>query len=226
VRAGATSPIAGIVHAATLLVIVLAAAPLAASVPLAALAGILLFVAWNMGEWREFSRDHLRRFTLGYRVILLGTFGLTVMVDLMAAVEMGLVFTCLFFIWRMSLLFRTEPLDAQEAVAGVQVVRLHGALFFGAVGKIESMADALPPDTRALVLEMHRLIWVDASGIDALTQLWRKLQRRGIELWLCELEEEPMQRVRESGLQALVGDDRVVANLSTALLKLSTAAPR
>jgi SulP family sulfate permease len=226
VRAGATSPIAGIVHAATLLIIVLAAAPLAASVPLAALAGILLFVAWNMGEWREFSRDHLRRFTLGYRVILLGTFGLTVMVDLMAAVEMGLVFTCLFFIWRMSLLFRTEPLDAQEAVAGVQVVRLHGALFFGAVGKIESMADALPPDTRALVLEMHRLIWVDASGIDALTQLWRKLQRRGIELWLCELEEEPMQRVRESGLQALVGDDRVVANLSTALLKLSTAAPR
>ncbi|MFZ5542919.1 MAG: SulP family inorganic anion transporter [Pseudomonadota bacterium] len=217
VRAGATSPVAGIVHAATLLVIVLAAAPLAAHVPLAALAGILLFVAWNMGEWREFSRDHLRRFTLGYRVILLGTFGLTVMVDLMAAVQMGLIATCVFFIWRMSLLFRAEPLQPAEAAPGVQVVRLHGALFFGAVGKIEALADALPAGTRALVLEMHRLIWIDASGVDALTQLWRRLQREGVALYLCELEDEPRQMVQRTGLQALVGDERVLPSLAQAL---------
>jgi SulP family sulfate permease len=217
VRSGATSPVAGIVHAATLLVIVLAAAPLAAHVPLAALAGILLFVAWNMGEWRQFSREHLRRFTLGYRVILLGTFCLTVMVDLMAAVELGLVFTCVFFIWRMSLLFRAEPLAAAEAAPGVQVVQLHGALFFGAVGKIEALAEGLPSGTRALVLEMHRLIWIDASGIDALTQLWRQLQRRGIGLWLCALEDEPLQRVRDSGLQALLGDEHVLPSVQAAL---------
>jgi SulP family sulfate permease len=221
VRSGATSPVSGIVHAATLLVIVLAAAPLAANVPLAALAGILLFVAWNMGEWREFSQAHLRRFTLGYRVILLGTFGLTVMVDLMAAVEMGLVFTCVFFIWRMSLLFRTEALPAGGAAAGVQVVRLHGALFFGAVGKIEAMADALPSGTRALVLEMHRLIWIDASGIDALTQLWRKLQRQDVDLWLCDLADEPLEMVQRTGFGALLGESRVVPSLGEALLRLS-----
>jgi SulP family sulfate permease len=217
VRSGATSPVAGIVHALTLLVIVLAAAPLAANVPLAALAGILLFVAWNMGEWREFSREHLRRFTLGYRVILLGTFALTVMVDLMAAVQMGLVATCVFFIWRMSLLFRTEPLQRAEAAPGVQVIKLHGALFFGAVGKIEALGDGLPTGTRALVLEMHRLIWIDASGIDALTQLWRKLQRQGVGLWLCALEEEPREMVQRTGLQALLGDDHVLPTLEAAL---------
>ena len=79
------------------------------------------------------SRSHLRRFTLGYRVILLGTFLLTVVFDLMVAVQLGVVTTCVFFIWRMSLLFRAEPVMLQGA-PGVQVVRLHGALFFGAVG--------------------------------------------------------------------------------------------
>lgn len=215
VRSGATSPIAGIVHALTLLAIVLAAAPLAANVPLAALAGILLFVAWNMGEWREFSRAHMRRFTLGYRVILLGTFLLTVMVDLMAAVQMGLVFTCIFFIWRMSLLFRAEPMA--QARPGVQVMQVHGALFFGAVGKIEALGESLPAGTQALVLEMHRLIWIDASGIDALTQLWRRLKRDGVELWLCGLEDEPLKRMRESGLEALLGSDHVVPSLDAAL---------
>jgi SulP family sulfate permease len=83
-------------------VIVLLAAPLAINVPLAALAGILLFVAWNMGEWREFAR--LRQFSLPYRTILLGTFVLTVVFDLTVAVEVGLVLACVFFIYRMQAL--------------------------------------------------------------------------------------------------------------------------
>jgi len=127
------------------------------------------------------------------------------------------VFTCVFFIWRMSLLFRAEPLQPAEAAPGVQVVRLHGALFFGAVGKIEALGDGLPAGTRALVLEMHRLIWIDASGIDALTQLWRKLQRQGIGLWLCALEEEPREMVQRTGLQALLGDDHVLPGLEAAV---------
>ncbi|MEO7245460.1 MAG: SulP family inorganic anion transporter, partial [Rubrivivax sp.] len=93
-RAGARTPVAGIVHALTLLAIVLVAAPLAMNVPLAALAGILLFVAWNMGEWREFVR--LRRFSVNYRIILLGTFATTVIFDLTVAVQLGLVLACVF----------------------------------------------------------------------------------------------------------------------------------
>lgn len=206
-RSGATSPVAGIVHAITLLAVVLLAAPLAASVPLAALAGILLFVAFNMGEWREFSRDHLRRFTLGYRVILLGTFFLTVVFDLMVAVQLGLVTTCVFFIWRMSLLFRTE--EAASGAPGVALVRLHGALFFGAVGKIEALAEALPAGTRHLVLGLYRLIWIDASGVDALVQLHRQLQRQGVQLWLADLRDEPLEMVRQTGLEALLGPEHV-----------------
>ena len=101
VRARATSPVAGIVHALTLLVIVLAAAPLAARVPLPALAGILLVVAWNMGEWLEFSLTHLRHFSPEHRIKLIGTFLLTVIFDLTAAVEVGLVVACAAFIYRM-----------------------------------------------------------------------------------------------------------------------------
>ncbi len=225
VRSGATSPLAGIVHATTLLFIVLAAAPLAAHVPLAALAGILLSVAWNMGEWREFSRTHLRRFTLGYQVILLGTFLLTVVFDLMVAVQLGLVTTCVFFIWRMSLLFRTEVVELHGA-PGVHVVRLHGALFFGAVGKIEALAETLPAGTQMLVLEMHRLIWVDASGIDALVQLHRRLQRDQVQLWLCELADEPLQMVRRTGLESLVGHDHVVPTLGVALARAGRSLSR
>ena len=144
VRSGAT-PVAGMVHSATLLVVVLAAAPLAANVPLAALAGILLFVAWNMGEWREFAR--LRQFSLPYRTIMLGTFFLTVVFDLTVAVEVGLMLACVFFIYRMSTLFRVEPPAAADAPgrcppAGDRA--LFGALFFGAVGKLEALPAQLP----------------------------------------------------------------------------------
>jgi SulP family sulfate permease len=96
IKSGATSPVAGIVHAATLLLIILVAAPLATNTPLAALAAILMFVAWNMGEWREFVR--LRQFALTYRTTLLATFFLTVVFDLTVAVEVGLVLSSLFFI--------------------------------------------------------------------------------------------------------------------------------
>jgi sulfate permease, SulP family len=213
VRAGGTTPVAGVVHAAALLLIVLVAAPLASYVPLAVLAGILLFVAWNMGEWRDFAPSHLMRFTLGYRVILIGTFLLTVVFDLMVAVELGLVAACVFFIWRMGSLFRADPLPQAAAADGVQVVELYGALFFGAVGRIEALG--VPAGTHALVLRMHRLVWIDASGIDALTQLHRRLQRDGVGLWLCELNDEPLQMVRRTGFDALVGRERIGSDLAT-----------
>lgn len=141
VRAGASSPVAGVVHALVLLLIVLAAAPLAANVPLAVLSGILLFVAWNMGEWHEFAR--LRQYNYTYRTILVGTFLLTVIFDLTVAVEVGLVLACVFFIYRMSTLFRVEPKAAPlpDALPHVRVFRLYGSLFFGAVGKVEALPD-------------------------------------------------------------------------------------
>ncbi|MFP5398317.1 MAG: SulP family inorganic anion transporter [Gammaproteobacteria bacterium] len=231
VRAGARTPVAGIVHAATLLVIVLAAAPLALHVPLAALAGILLFVAWNMGEWHEFAR--LKRFALTYRVTLVGTFLLTVIFDLTVAVEVGLVLACVFFIWRMSQLFRAEPLD-DEALRretgleaprpeGVHVLQLYGSLFFGTVDKIEGIPEALPAGTRALVLDLHRLVQLDTTGVDALTQLLRALRKRGVVLLLAELNEQPRSLLHRSGFDVLLDDGAIAPTLADALRRAAAS---
>jgi sulfate permease, SulP family len=223
VRAGGRTPVAGIVHAATLLVIVLAAAPLAMNVPLAALAGILLFVAWNMGEWHEFAR--LKKFNLTYRTILLGTFATTVIFDLMVAVELGLLLACVFFIWRMGTLFRVEPVDRAELPPGNMVFELYGSLFFGAVGKIEALPARIPDGTRAVVLEMHRLVLLDTSGLDALQQLQRTLARRGIALVLAHVNEQPLSLIRRSGFEAILGAENVVPTVAAAFDDAPTPAP-
>lgn len=232
VRAGARTPVAGVVHAATLLAIVLVAAPLAVHVPLAALAGILLFVAWNMGEWHEFRR--LRHFAVPYRATLVGTFVLTVVFDLTVAVEVGLLMACGFFIWRMSQLFRAEPMtpdDLQRAAGaeaavpdGVHVLQLYGPLFFGAVGEIEALPERLPGGTRVLVLQMHRLISLDTTGIDALTQLLRSLRKRGVALLLAEVNEQPRSLMRRSGFEPLLDDGAVAPTLTEALQRAAAIA--
>ena len=214
VRSGARSPVAGIVHAATLLVVVLAAAPLAGHVPLAALAGILLFVAWNMGEWREFAR--LRHFSLSYRTVLVGTFLLTVIFDLTVAVQVGLILACVFFIYRMSTLFRLEP-DGSAGVDGVVVLRLYGALFFGAVAKVEAVVEQLPAGTHTLVMEMNRLVLIDASGLDAIEQLQRVLTRQGVRLLLCEVNDQPRGLFQRSGFAQALGPDNLQPDLAAAL---------
>ena len=214
IRAGAATPVAGIVHALTLLAVVLLAAPLAVHVPLAALAGILMFVAWNMGEWHEFAR--LKRFSPQYRTILVGTFVLTVVFDLTVAVEVGLVLACVFFIWRMGQLFSVRPHAPQPMPEGVAAFELFGSLFFGAVGKIEALPAQLPEGTRAVVLEMHRLISMDTSGLESLQQLHRVLQRRGIALVLADVNEQPLSLMRRSGFEATIGADAIVPNVAAA----------
>ena len=217
VRAGGTSPMSGIVHALTLLAIVLVAAPLAVHVPLAALAGILLFVAWNMGEWREFA--HARRYHLPYRAILFGTFTLTVVFDLTVAVEAGLVLACLTFIWRMGTQFRVAERAGGGAapLTGVQVFDLHGALFFGAVGQVEDLPGRILPGTRCVVLGMDRLLLMDSSGLEALRQLHRALQRQGVGLRLAEVAEQPLSLLRRSGFEQALGVDSVMPTVAQAV---------
>ncbi len=225
VRAGASSPVAGIVHALTLFAILLAAAPLASLVPLAALAGILMFVAWNMFEGHQFQR--LRQFSGGYRLLMVGTFVLTIVFDLTVAVEVGLVLSCVFFIWRMGTLFSVKPHVAAagtELPPGVQVFYLYGSLFFGAVDKIEALPDQLPAGTRAVVLEMQRLVLMDSSGLDALQQMHRTLQRQGIGLVLAHVNEQPLALMRSTGFEATVGSEHIVSTLAEAGLDAAAAA--
>lgn len=202
VKSGARTPVAGMVHALTLLAVVLVAAPLANHIPLAALAAILMFVAWNMGEWREFL--HLRQYRMPYRLTLLAVFFLTVVFDLTVAVEVGLIAACLTFIYRISSLSRSEAVGAIDhpVLAGhedhIQAWRLYGALFFGAVKLVEAIEDQLHKPV--LVLDLKNLIYVDSSGADALMNLIHTCRKKQIHLIVCGLMHQPLDIARRSGL--------------------------
>jgi sulfate permease, SulP family len=213
VRSGGRTPVAGMVHALALLAVVLVAAPLAVHIPLPALAGILLFVAWNMGEWHEFAR--LSRFSLPYRTILVGTFLLTVIFDLTVAVQVGLVMACVFFIYRMGTLFKVEPYRG-ALPDGVLGFELYGSLFFGAVGKIEALESQIGPGVRAVVLEMHRLISLDTSGLDALAHLQRDLKKRDIGLVLANVNDQPLSLMRRAGFADEIGESAIVPTVAAA----------
>ncbi len=224
IRSGAATPVAGMVHALVLLAVVGLAAPLALHVPLAALAGILLFVAWNMGEWREFVR--LRHFRLPYRTVLLGTFGLTVVFDLTVAVEVGLLLACLFFILRMGQAFRAELADSAAGAPGVQVARLTGALFFGAVDKLERLEGEIAPGTRALLLDCSGLAVLDTSGVEALEQLQQTLAGRGCELHLAGLQPQPLSLLERAGFERHLGPGHLHPDPAQALATLDALSPR
>ncbi|MDB5957667.1 SulP family inorganic anion transporter [Ramlibacter sp.] len=196
VRAGATSPVAGVIHSLTLAVIVLAAAPLALLVPLSVLAGVLLYTAWNMGEWREFA--HLRRYSLHYRVLMLGTFALTVVFDLTVAVEVGLFTACVLFIQKMSSLFSVEPL---ERGGGLLRYRLYGSLFFGATAKIDSIVQAVEsaPEGPDVVLDALHLVHLDTSGLDTLRQLHKAILLRQGTLRIEGLQDQPREVIERAG---------------------------
>ena len=202
VKSGGSTPVAGMVHALTLLAVVLVAAPLAAHIPLACLAAILMFVAWNMGEWREFAQ--LRQYRMPYRITLLAVFFLTVVFDLTVAVEAGLVAACLTFIYRISSLSRSEavgPTDHPVLTgheSNIQGWRLYGALFFGAVKLVETIEDQL--HTPVLVLDLKNVIYVDSSGADALMNLIHTCRKKQVTLVVCGLMHQPLDIARRSGL--------------------------
>ena len=202
VKNGATSPVAGMTHALVLLVVILVAAPLASSIPLACLAAILMHVAWNMGEWREFAR--LKTYRMPYRVTLVAVFLLTVIFDLTVAVEFGILAACVVFIYRISSLSRGERLTAAEqpALAGhdnrLQAWRLYGALFFGATKLVEALEDDLP--STVLVLDLKNVIYVDSTGAEALDNLLQTCRRQGVRLIVSGLMAQPLDIARRTGL--------------------------
>ena len=201
-RAGATSPIAGMVHAATLAAIVLVAAPLALHIPLAVLAGILLHVAWNMGEWHEFVR--LKHFSNHYRLLLLGTFFLTVVFDLTVAVQVGLVLACALFVRRMSELFRAEPEALATTDSPALAWRLHGVLFFGAASKVDPLVEAIEkaPMGVQVQLDASDLFALDTTGLEGLEQILKAVSERGGRLTLCGAQAQPASLMERSGFNA------------------------
>ncbi|MCE7506295.1 STAS domain-containing protein [Polynucleobacter sp. IMCC30063] len=193
IQSGGTTPLAGLIHALTLLLIILFAAPLAQNIPLGCLAAILMYVAWNMGEWRKLI--YLKQFRLPYRITLLSVFILTVVVDLTVALEVGLLCALLTFVYRVSNLSRSEAVNLEEhpelkpLTGEVAAYRMYGALFFGAVKLIERLETKLPK--KILILDLKNIIYIDSSGMDALLELYRHCQQAGVHFILCGLNNQP-----------------------------------
>ncbi len=226
VKTGGRTPIAGILHALVLLLIVLAAAPLASYVPLATLSAIVMVVAINMGEWHEFLE--LRRYTVNYRIILVATFLVTVLFDLTIAVELGMVLSCLFFIYRMSELTRIErlPLDDEaddprflypDGTMRVAAWQLYGSLFFGAVNKLEELLDPHAGHPEVVILDMSRLVQLDTTGLEGLENLRDKLSKRQCSLLVCGVNSQPGSLLRRSGFLERIGRDNHQPTLTRAL---------
>ncbi|CUB05097.1 SulP family inorganic anion transporter [Tepidiphilus thermophilus] len=227
VRAGGRTPVAGIVHSLTLLAVVLVLAPLAAHVPLTSLAAIVLVTAVNMGDWHEMAPAALRRYSTKYRVILLTTFALTVLFDLTIAVEVGMVLASLAFIYQMARFTHVERLplerrpDAhrfrrEDGSLRVAAYRISGSLFFGAIHKLDELLDTEDwPDV--VVLDLGKLVSIDASGLDTLRAIARELKKRGIPLVLAELNRDVFRTLRKAGFIDEIGRENLRRNLEDAL---------
>jgi len=231
VRSGATTPISGMVHALTLLIIVLLAAPLAQYIPLASLAAILLIVSINMGEWAVFRR--LKAYPRPDAVVLLITFLFTVIFDLTVAVEVGLLLAAIFFIRNMTELshvklseeYTSIPDEGEATLArkmappGVLIYRLYGALFFGVADKLESVLKQQNADPEILILNMSEVISMDASALHVLEELHAKLTKRGKRLILSGPHTQPYFLMHQAGLFEKIGKENTVANLDDALAR-------
>ncbi len=222
IKNGSTSPVSGMIHALVLLLVVLVAAPLAQYIPLAALSAILMFVAWNMGEWREFAR--LKTYRITYRMILLSVFILTVVVDLTAAVEVGILAACFTFIYRISSLSTEEKFDLPEDWRinpdDIHAYRLSGALFFGAVKFIEQMQTDVPK--RALILDFSSVIYVDSSGAESLYELWETYHEKHVPIYVYGLREQPVEMLSRVGWLDSVGAGHYCQNLDDVRVQLQS----
>jgi len=228
VRSGGRTPVAGIVKSLTVLAIVMLAGKLAKYVPLAVLSAILVVVAFNMGEWGQFRR--LNRWPKGDSLVFLTVFALTVLADLRQAVEIGMVLAAGLFVHRISETTQVEALrennDAEDLnnslagkhiPAGVLVYRLFGAFLFGAADKLESTLNRSNQEPEVLILKMQNVLAMDATGLNALEDIYEKLHQRRSQLILSGPHTQPLAMMVKTGFVDRIGEENVCAHLDASL---------
>jgi SulP family sulfate permease len=230
IRTGGRTPLAGMVHAVTLLLILIFFGKWAAMVPLCALAAILVMVAYHMSEWRSFAG--LLRAPRSDLVVLLLTFGLTVFVDLTIAVQVGIVVASLLFMKRMSDLTHVQGITAadpdldeeitevrrrkrivsgHEVPAGVEVYEVNGPFFFGAADKIKDVLTEIARPPKVFILRMRNVPAIDATGIHALEQMAKKCRHQGTALILTEIGHQPLRAIVRAGKLEVFGGRKHLA---------------
>src|SRR5216684_4096526 len=228
VRSGAKTPIAGMIHALTLLAVVLFAAPLVKDVPLAALAGILLMVAYNMGDWEEIPE--ILKLTKGDISVWLLTMTLTVITDLSFAVEVGMLLAAFTFIRKVSVTTtvsqvtdeyikdgRVHILQDKQIPPYVTVFRIHGPFLFGVTDKISEITDRLDELPPVVILRLRNMTAIDATGLAALEDLASRLRASGRSMLLCGARQQPARLMHEAEFDRHVGAKNLCANIAEAL---------
>lgn len=230
VASGARTPVAGMVHAVTLLAIVLVLARYVGFIPMACMAAVLVAVAGRMGEWHELAR--LRRMPASDAAVLLTTFSLTVIFDLVVAVEVGMVLAAMLFIHRVaettevSRVTADDALETPEQLAcgkavpdGVVVFRIFGPFLFGAAEKMEDALAALGPLPRALILRLHLVTAMDATAQNTLESIVERMRRAGGVVILSGLHRQPLDMLRRGGLIETIGRENVRGTFDEALVR-------
>ncbi len=222
IRAGARTPVAGVVHALTVLLAILVAAPLVGRVPLAALAGVLLSVCWYMAEFRHWP--HILRAGRSDAFLLPLACGMTVFLDLTWAVVVGVLLAMFFFVRRMAEATtvtrardRTEEFLTTPLPADVEVYEVQGPFFFGAATLLRDLDDQAGDAHRALILRLPQVPFVDATAAFGLRELIASCQRRGSRLILCEVGERAANDLRRHGITGLLGPGGVHPDLAGAV---------
>ncbi len=228
IRAGAQSPVAGIIHALTLLCILLFAAPLVSYVPMAALAGILMMVAYNMGEWLEIPQ--LLKLTKTDISIWLVTFALTVFADLTVAVEAGMILAALLFISRVASTTtvsqvtddyvedgRVHILQDKDIPYYATIFRIHGPFLFGATDKISVVTENLHTLPPVVILRLRNMTALDATGLFALEEAAKALHASKRTLILCGAREQPSQLIHQGEFAEVIGEENICDNVQHAL---------
>jgi sulfate permease, SulP family len=228
IRSGAQTPVAGMIHALTLLSILLFASRLVAFVPMAVLAGILMVVSYNMGEWREIPQ--LLKLTKTDISVWLVTFALTVFAELTVAVEAGMILAALLFISRVAATTtvsqvtddyiedgRVHILQDKDIPYYATIFRIHGPFLFGATDKISAVTEnmhSLPP---VVVLRLRNMTALDATGLFAIEEVARALQATGRTLILCGAREQPAKLLHEAEFEEVIGKNNICENVQEAV---------
>ena len=229
-RSGARTPVAGLVHALTLLAIVLVAAPLAVFVPLATLAAVLFVVAWNMGEWREIGG--IWRLDWADKSVWMITFALTVMADLTVAVEVGMAFAALLYIYRVTDTTSVEAVTPEYIESGrahvlqdkdvppyVTILRIHGPFLFGMTDKLVDATADLSVFAPIVVLRLRNMTAIDATGLHALEVLSDQLKKSDRSLVLCGARDQPARFLEQAEFVDHVGARNITPHVEAALAR-------
>jgi SulP family sulfate permease len=230
IRSGARTPVAGIVHSITLLLILVAASNLAAAVPMAVLAGILMVVCYNMGEWHE-ARE-LWKHSWTDRLVWLVTFVLTVVADLTVAVETGMILAALLFIRRISQTTSVSRVTNEYVEHGrkhvlqdkaipdfVTIYRIHGPFLFGATDKLTNLTSHVHQMTPIVVLRLRNMTAIDATGMKAIQDFADALHASGRTLLLCGAPPHPARLMAQAEFHRHVGAANILPNVEAALLR-------